>query len=143
MEFAYVKKILISSFLISSIQFLIPSSVKAQTTITVNPNTTYQTMTGWEVTKYAGEDVLNLNDYINDLANQAINDLGINRIRVEIKSGGENSTDWYAWYLADTTNRYAEWRCRRYATVDDGGSSLSVEQLLQANPSRSSFPGNR
>jgi hypothetical protein len=55
------------------------------TLITLNPQTTYQTMTGWEATGQAGQtDIPAFPQYKDTLFEQAVNDLGINRLRLEI-----------------------------------------------------------
>ncbi len=56
--------------------------------ITINADTTYQTMIGWEATTQAGQREhrakwLKYKDQVYDLA---INDLGINRIRLEVEA---------------------------------------------------------
>lgn len=97
----------------------------AQETITVDPGTTYQTMRGWEVTPFVTSECdpafPALRDAFIDLA---VNDIGINRIRLEVRSGVENSVDHYANYLANgcpepPSPEYTEWRENRYATVND------------------------
>lgn len=68
------------------------------TTITLDPHTTYQTMTGWEATAQAGqfEFPTLFASYKDTMFDQAANDLGINRIRLEVYSGIENPIDWFA-----------------------------------------------
>ncbi len=63
-------------------------------TITLNPSTTYQTITGWEVPvlntvlDYAG-----IVPFMGPLMDQAANDLGINKIAIGMNSGDENPSD--------------------------------------------------
>jgi hypothetical protein len=72
-------------------------------TVTVDPNTSYQTMKGWEATAQTG-----LGDFISsgvnyhDAALDAAVDLGITRIRTEALSGWvENTTDYWGNFIAD------------------------------------------
>jgi hypothetical protein len=76
-----------ASFFYSSL----PTIIKLDSTIT------YQKIDGWEATAQAGQESLaNLFPlYKDDLFDQAVNDLGINRLRVEIPSGAENPVDYY------------------------------------------------
>ncbi|CAG0945472.1 hypothetical protein ANRL1_02368 [Anaerolineae bacterium] len=56
-------------------------------TITLSPQTRFQTINGWEAVAQAGQiDSPAFSIYKNSLYDQAVNDLGINRLRVEIKS---------------------------------------------------------
>lgn len=63
--------------------------------ILINPNTTYQTMNGWEATDQAGQKEhrakwLKYKDQVYDLA---VNDLGINRVRLQVKATS-SGFDW-------------------------------------------------
>jgi hypothetical protein len=90
--------------------------------IAVDPNTTYQTMIGWEATAEAGQDeapgqaVFPL--YKDTLFDAAVNDLGINRLRVDIKPSLENTVDWFGRYL-DGQIAFDEWQKHRYDIVND------------------------
>ncbi|HEX6125577.1 MAG TPA: glycoside hydrolase family 30 beta sandwich domain-containing protein [Pyrinomonadaceae bacterium] len=87
--------------------------------ITINPSVTYQTMSGWEATSQAGQlEAVSWNVYRNSLLDQAANDLGVNRIRVELVSSVENPTDYYAQWRAGqiTTSQYL---AKRYEIVND------------------------
>lgn len=56
-------------------------------TITIDSAQTYQTIIGWEATAQAGQDASpHWDRYKDALFDQAVNDLGITRLRVEIKS---------------------------------------------------------
>jgi len=97
-------------------------------TITVDPATTYQTISGWEAVAYALEPAnpafANFKDTLFD---QAINDLGINRVRLEIRSGIENGIDNWAAYEAGTID-YQTWRSRRYATINDNADPQTINE---------------
>ncbi len=63
-------------------------------TIALNPSTTYQTITGWELPVI--QTVLDYADivpFMGSLMDQAANDLGINKIVIEMGSGVENPSD--------------------------------------------------
>lgn len=90
------------------------ASVFAQSNaiINLNPNITYQTITGWEATAQSGQDFYQslFPKYKDALYDKAVNELGINRLRVEIASGVENPTDNFLKFVNnpnDTTER--EW----------------------------------
>jgi len=71
-------------------------------TITVYPAITYQTMVGWEATDQSGQtECSGFNSYKNTLFNQAVNDLGINRIRLEVRAKSDGKT----FDLADLDSR--------------------------------------
>ncbi|HZX50216.1 MAG TPA: glycoside hydrolase family 30 beta sandwich domain-containing protein, partial [Candidatus Paceibacterota bacterium] len=96
-------------------------------TVTVNANTKFQTISGWEATSQSGQDSPEFSQYANTLFDRAANDLGINRIRLEVRSGMENDTDY--WSLFDNGNgslSSAEWRCVRYSTKNDNSSHTSI-----------------
>ena len=88
-------------------------------TITVDPAQIYQTISGWEMVAFALEPdnpaFPNFKDTLFDLA---VHDAGINRIRLEIRSGSENSSDNWSAYQNGSIE-YQTWRSRRYATVND------------------------
>ena len=107
---------------------LIPVEGAAQTgnTVTVNPAIRYQTITGWEATAQAGQDSsAAFPNYKNTLFDSAVNDLGINRVRLEIKSGAENTRDTYVEYKSGLID-YAAYRCLRYSTVNDNSDPNTI-----------------
>jgi len=88
-------------------------------TITVDPSVTYQTINGWEATAWVAEPSdPALPFYREALYEALVNDIGINRLRLEIRSGVENSNDNWSDYQAGKIE-YQTWRSRRYATVND------------------------
>ncbi len=87
--------------------------------ITLNSAVRYQTMGGWEAASEAGQLYSPAwNNYKNSLLDQAVNDLGINRIRLEIKSGVENPVDYFAQWRAGQITE-AVFNTRRYEIVND------------------------
>lgn len=61
--------------------------------VTVDTLVRFQTMTGWEATAQAGQFDPRFEGLKNSLFDLAVNELGINRLRVEIHAGAENPID--------------------------------------------------
>jgi hypothetical protein len=62
--------------------------------ITLDPSTKMQTMIGWEATAQTGQDdvpAASYDAYIDELLDDVVNDLGITRLRVELRSGAEST----------------------------------------------------
>jgi Glycosyl hydrolase family 30 beta sandwich domain len=115
-----VKLLLIAIALVSVITALWLISFPQQGFITINSKKTYQTMTGWEATAGIGQIDFPPEQYQrwSDTVATMAADLGINRLRVEIPSGTENSRDWYGESLAGTIPR-GEWGKHRYEIIND------------------------
>ncbi|MGE0811855.1 MAG: hypothetical protein AB7O28_10955 [Vicinamibacterales bacterium] len=107
------------------------SLVRSQgATITVNPNITLQSMRGWEVVAFA--DQLNPTfPLYQDAALDAAVAAGIDRIRLEVRSGSENPADSFAnWQAAGYPTSgpaYTQWRATRYETVNDNADPFSID----------------
>ena len=84
-------------------------------TLIVDTTTRFQQMSGWEATSQAGQDDPAFLGWQMPLANAAINDLGINRMRLEVVSGSENPADNYTNSLAGQVS----WSSTRYQMVND------------------------
>jgi len=118
-------------FLIIASLLLIPLAtsklVLAQSvTISLDPSITYQTITGWSATAQAGETECSGYDlYQNDLFNMAADDLGISRLHVSIRSGVENTRDYYAEFLAGQMD-YDTYRSLRFWTVNDNEDPYTI-----------------
>ena len=93
-----------------------PSQVTA--TITVDTLTRFQVMSGWEAVTQAGQDEAGFAGWQQQLMDLAANDLGLNRLRLEVRSGVENPVDSDAAYRAGTIST-SEWRSSRYLVVND------------------------
>jgi hypothetical protein len=59
---------------------------QATNCVTVNDTTPHQTMRGWEATAQAGQATPQFTNYGNTLFDRAVNELGISRLRVEVRS---------------------------------------------------------
>ncbi len=93
--------------------------------ITLNPATRYQTIRAWEATTYAGQDHAAFLAFRDTVLDRVASELGITRLRVEIRSGVENSQDYWSQFQAgQITNEL--WRCLRYSTVNDNSDPFSI-----------------
>lgn len=110
--------------LVSLIQSMI--AAPAANTITVNPSTRYQTLGNWEAVAEAGQFYSPAwRNYKNSVLDQAVNDLGINRVRLEIKSGAENPTDYFTQWRAGQITE-SQYNSKRYEIINDDSNSSSV-----------------
>ena len=82
-------------------------------------------MTGWEATAQAGQSGPRYPLYRDTLLALAAGDLGVNRLRLEIRSGVENTRDYYRDGLAGRLDGTA-FRCGRYETVNDNDDPRSI-----------------
>ena len=82
-------------------------------------------MSGWEAVAQAGQEFPGFAGWQAQLMDLAVNDLGINRIRLEIRAGAENTEDWWS-RLRSGAITEAEWRTKRYATVNDNADPTVV-----------------
>jgi hypothetical protein len=103
-----------------------PPSDDGTPQIVVDATTRFQTMAGWEATAQAGQDESPaFLAYRDQLFDRAVDELGIDRLRVEVRSGAEYSSDTYGALLAGQITA-ADWRPIRYATVNDNGDPFSL-----------------
>ena len=94
--------------------------------ISLDPGTTYQTFTGWEATTQVGQwECAGFDSYKNALFDQAVDDLGINRLRVEIKSDIENTVDYFSQWRAGQLT-FAEWKTHWYESVNDNSDPYTI-----------------
>jgi hypothetical protein len=94
-------------------------SAPADARITLDPGTRYQTIVGWESTAAAGiHEPAHFPKFRDALFDRVVEDLGITRLRLEVRSGVENTHDWFAETIAGTLD-YQGWRPKRYATIND------------------------
>ncbi len=97
--------------------------------IHLNPATTFQTISGWEVTAQAGQqECAGFNNYKNQLFDLTVNDLGINRIRLEVRSGSENPVDYFNQFITGQIP-FSQWRPHWYEIINDNSNST----VLAAN----------
>jgi O-glycosyl hydrolase len=81
--------------LLLGVFFLVPRVEGATEagTITVDPSTTYQTISGWQAVAEIGLEVPNYELWRDTVADMAANDLGINRIMFLVRSDYEDPND--------------------------------------------------
>lgn len=89
--------------------------------ITLDPSQRSQTIIGWEATAEAGQDFHSFPQYRDQLMSAAVNDLGLNRIRLEVRSGVEKS----AAVTQSLTNSLRE---KRYRVVNDNDDPFVINQ---------------
>ena len=89
--------------------------------ITIDPGTTWQTMSGWEATAQAGHERSDYARFSAQLVDLAVDSLGLNRIRVEVRSGSENTIDYRE------APRDGNGRCRRYEAVNDNDDPRLID----------------
>ncbi|HKQ77201.1 MAG TPA: hypothetical protein VJ810_26120 [Blastocatellia bacterium] len=108
--------------------------VQQQVVITLNPGVTFQTMLGWEATAQAGQFAFRtaFSKYKDPLFDAAVNDLGINRVRLEIQNGVENPVDYFTMYYNGQISS-SEWRAHRYEVINDNDDPFVI------NPARFQF----
>ena len=94
------------------------------TTITVDPAVRHQTMSGWEAVDFALNDSPQFPQFIGAVLDGVV-ELGLNRIRLEVKSGAESDRDYWTLYRTGQID-YATWRASRYATVNDDGDPNTI-----------------
>jgi len=85
-------------------------------TITIDPSQRFQTIVGWEATAQAAEDEPGFAVWSDHLFDLAVDELGINRLRLGVSSGMENPVD-YDLLGQDPEGRGR--RCMRYFTTND------------------------
>lgn len=99
-------------------------SARAADVITVNASQQYQTMTGWEANAWAAETSPRFPALLDATLTTLVNEVGINRLRVQLRSGQENSTDYWSMYSSDQDN--PTYRCLRYSTVNDNADPFTI-----------------
>jgi len=110
-------------------------SVAGAVGITVDTGTTYQTMRGWEVTLNGFSfltpdprtDLYNpqLDPFRVVLIEDMANKVGINRVRLEIRSGAENPGDYFTEFLNGATNQSI--RNHRYEKINDNSDPMVAD----------------
>lgn len=102
------------------------TSALRQTTVEIDAGRKFQTITGWEATAQAGEHYSPaFEKYKNELLEQAVNDLGINRLRVEIRSSAENPVDHFTrWRNGEITEE--QFNDKRYESINDNEDPKAI-----------------
>lgn len=101
-------------------EILITPRPPSGTSVDVFPEVRYQEITGWEGTAQIGESECNAQAfalYRHEVIERLVNELGINRVRLELRSGHENPEDFYGAFLSSRV--LSNWIRRRYESVND------------------------
>lgn len=103
-----------------------PTPVPSGNNIVLNAAVRYQTMNGWEATAEGGQYYSAAwPNYKNTLLDQAVNDLGINRLRVEIPSGAENPVDYFAQFRAGQITE-SQYNSKQFEIINDNSDPNST-----------------
>lgn len=98
--------------------------------LSVDPSTVYQTMRGWEVVAQASQNYNPVFPAYAPMVFDKVVELGINRLRLEIRGGSENPTDsWAALAAAGfpvAGPGYATWRATRYESINDNADPFVI-----------------
>jgi len=97
--------------------------------VDVSPSTTYQTMTGWQALTQNGWeecDQVAFPIYRNQLHDRAVNELGINRMTIMVRSGAENTRDWFGDYKRGVID-YATYKASWFVPVNDNADPLAAD----------------
>ena len=103
-----------------------PPLTSADALISVDPSVVHQTIVGWEATAQAGQEEPTFSFFKDELFDRAVNELGLNRLRLQVRSGIENGTDWKEAFRSGQIDRNT-WRCARYATENDNDDPFDIE----------------
>lgn len=112
---------------------LVASCTPSESIISVDPQTRLQTMTGWEVTPRGWEQDKKNDRYDPSFVaglpvtlERLVNDLGINRIRLEVWSGAENPVDYVSRFLRGEIG-YQEMKHHRYEKINDNADPATID----------------
>ncbi len=105
----------------------------AQTTIEIDDQTTHQTIDGWEVTARMWQFDKSRNRFNNEweadseqLLDRLVNELGINRIRLEAMSGLENPVDYWSQFTNGEIT-YKTFKQHFYEKINDNDDPLNTD----------------
>lgn len=94
-------------------------------TVTVDTGTTYQVMSGWEATAQIGQTDVTSYPWATETLDLAVNQLGLNRIRLEVYAGVENDADYFLQYYNGEIDT-ATWNSKKFSPVNDDGDPDTV-----------------
>ncbi|MGH9175650.1 MAG: hypothetical protein ACRD1H_14890, partial [Vicinamibacterales bacterium] len=98
--------------------------------IALNPSAVYQTMRGWEAIAEAGRHNPRFGIYAPIVFDQVVA-AGIDRVRLEVRAGSENTTDSYGEWAAagypESGAAYTRWRATRYETINDNADPNVID----------------
>lgn len=96
--------------------------------IELAPAERYQTISGWEVTAYMADTRVPepRPPYWTEVYDRAVTEVGINRLRLEVRSGAESTGRNWERFSAGELSRKS-WRGLRYATVNDNADPRVID----------------
>lgn len=96
-------------------------------TIHVDATQRYQVMTGWQATAQVGEtECQGYSTYKDELFRRAVNELGLNRLKVPVRAGAEGPRDWFGEFMSGQIPRgtmTANW----YTAVNDNADPNVID----------------
>jgi hypothetical protein len=101
--------------------------VSTDATVTIDATVRFQVVEGWEAHAESAHEHPAFPLFKDELFDRAVNELGINRVRLEVRSGAETRTDWYALWRGGQIDN-ATHRTKRFATVNDNDDPLSLDR---------------
>ena len=104
-----------------------PRAGRAADRVTLDHEAIYQTIQGWEATAWANQESPAFEAFRDDLFDRTVTEVGIDRLRLEVRSGAENSRDFWGEYQRGEIE-YQVWRENRYATVNDNADPDALDR---------------
>lgn len=92
--------------------------------IAIDPGQTFQTISGWDGTAGLGETDCNqtaYNLYKGPVMTRLVNELGITRLRIPLRSGAESPVDYFKQFQSGQIT-YAQWEPTWFMPVNDNGN---------------------
>jgi len=117
-------ELILKVVIVVTVLLLLLNTFAQAATITVDPATSLQTMKGWEATVGAYGPLFKDNSptWSPLVAEKLVNELGLNRVRLEIYPSAENTTDYFAQRLAGTISQ-PTWLGSRGLVVNDNADA--------------------
>lgn len=104
----------------------IPASDTTPPTIAIDTGTRHQTISGWYATSQAGQDeCLTFDRYQTELFDRTIDELGLNRLKLAVRSYTEHRNDHYADYMAGRMTR-EEWKATWFHALNDNDDPFVI-----------------
>lgn len=100
----------------------------AKTVVNIDSSQKFQTIDGWEAVSNAMEARTvrdTLMPYLDTLINIAVNEVGITRLRFSLKSGMEDSVDYFQ-KMIDNEITYEDFKMTRYSKINDNDDPFDV-----------------
>ncbi len=99
--------------------------------IALDAGVTFQTVNGWEQPDWLAQadspyQLTHFHLWRDTVLDRAVDEVGVDRIRVALQSGLENSQDWFARYVSGEITR-AEWRTHWNESINDDANPFSID----------------